>query len=41
LNAVTEIDAKILYPVHTEHPDAFNKVSKNVVLVNEGKRYEL
>lgn len=28
-----------LYPVHTEHPDAYRKVSKNMILVEEGKKY--
>ena len=41
LEAVSEINAKTLYPVHTEHPDMFKPVSKNVVLIDEGKRYEI
>lgn len=41
LDAVKQIDAKTLYPVHTEHPDAFNKVSKDVTVVEEGRRYEI
>ena len=31
LNAVKEIDTNTLYPVHTEHPDLYNKVSKNMI----------
>ena len=38
---VTEINAKTLYPVHTEHPDTFNKVSKNIIMIDEGKKYEI
>jgi len=41
LEAVSEIDAKTLFPVHTEHPDAYSKVSKNMVLIDEGKTYQL
>jgi len=41
LEAVSEIDAKTLYPVHSEHPDLFKKVSKNMILVKEGVRYDL
>ena len=39
LEAVSEISPKTLYPVHTEHPDLYNQVSKNMVLVEEGKKY--
>ena len=41
LDAVTEIGAKTLFPVHTEHPDAYRKVSKDMVLIEEGKTYQL
>ena len=41
LETVSEIGAKTLYPVHTEYPNEYKKVSKNVVLVEEGKRYDL
>src|SRR3989442_653497 len=41
LEAVREIDASTLYPVHTEHPDLYSKVSKNMVLVQEGVKYDL
>jgi ribonuclease J len=41
LEAVSEIGAKTLYPVHTEHPDAYKGVSKNMVLIEEGKKYNL
>jgi len=27
--------------VHTEHPDLYNQVSKNMILVEEGKKYDL
>jgi len=41
LAAVSVIDAKTLYPVHTEHPNLYKKVSKNLVNVIEGKKYDL
>jgi len=41
LKAVSEIDAKSLYPIHTEHPEAYKSVSKNMILVDEGKKYDL
>ncbi|MCH7646996.1 MAG: MBL fold metallo-hydrolase [Thaumarchaeota archaeon] len=37
--AVKTINAKTLFPVHTEHPDAYNKVAKNMTIVQEGKKY--
>ncbi len=41
LEAVKEINAKTIYPIHTEHPKSFESISKNVVIVQEGIRYEL
>ena len=41
LDIVTTVNAKTLFPVHTEHPEAYRKVSKNMVLVEEGKKYSL
>jgi len=41
LDAVTKINAKMLFPVHTEHPEAYRKVSKNMTLVEEGVKYDL
>lgn len=41
LEAVSEIEAKTLYPVHTEHPDLYKKVSKNIILIKEGAKYDL
>jgi len=32
---------KTLYPVHTEHPDLYKKVSKNMVLIDEGEKYKI
>lgn len=41
LDVVSEIDAKVLYPVHSEQPDLYRKVSKNMVDVEEATRYDL
>jgi ribonuclease J len=41
LNIVAEIDSKMLYPIHTEHPELYQKVSKSVTLVEESKKYEV
>ncbi|MEK0325989.1 MAG: MBL fold metallo-hydrolase RNA specificity domain-containing protein, partial [Nitrosopumilus sp.] len=41
LKAVSDINAKTVYPVHTEHPDAFRKVSDNIVKIDEGVKYDL
>jgi len=41
LDVVTTVDAKMLYPVHTEYPDAYKKVSKNLTIVEEGTKYDL
>ncbi|WP_010190732.1 MBL fold metallo-hydrolase [Candidatus Nitrosarchaeum limnium] len=41
LTAVSEIDAKMLFPVHTEHPDAYKKIAKGITIVEEGVKYDL
>jgi ribonuclease J len=40
-NVVSEIGAKTLYPIHTEHPEMYKKVADSVVLISEGKKYDL
>ena len=40
LEAVSEISVKTLYPVHTDHPNIFEKVAKNRILIN-GVMHEL
>jgi len=39
--AVKEINAKTLFPIHSEHPEMYQKISKNMVLIDEEKKYEL
>lgn len=41
LEAVSEINAKTLYPVHTVHPELYQKISKNMILIQEGMKYNL
>jgi len=41
LDVVKTIDAKMLYPIHTEHPEAYKSVTKKITLVEEGKKYEI
>ena len=41
LEAVSSIGADVLYPIHTEHPDLFGKVSKKTVCVQEAERYSI
>ena len=41
LDAVGEIGARSIYPVHTEHPEAFRKIRGEIVRIDEGARYAL
>ncbi|MGI0010829.1 MAG: hypothetical protein ACREAE_05465 [Nitrosopumilaceae archaeon] len=42
LEAVSEIEAKMLFPIHTEHPEAYKVVVvPKITLVKEGLKYEL
>lgn len=41
LQIVEEINARTLYPVHTEHPEVYKKAVKNVVQVSEAQTYYL
>ena len=41
LDAVKEIDAKMLFPIHTEHAELYKVHIPNVILVKEGARYDL
>jgi len=41
LEAVSEIGAKTVYPIHTEHPELFSRVSDGVVMVEEAKRHDI
>ena len=41
LETVSEISPKNLYPVHTEHPDAYTKATDKITIVQEGTKYDL
>jgi len=41
LDIVKTIDAKMLFPIHTEHPDAYKKITDKITIVDEGKKYNL
>jgi len=41
LDVVKTIDAKMLFPIHTEHPDAYKKVTDKITIVDEGKKYKI
>ena len=38
---VKEIDAKMLFPVHTEYPDVYKKITRNITLIDVEKKYLL
>lgn len=39
IDIAKEINAKRVFPVHTEHPDLFKAASNNITLVEEAKKY--
>jgi len=41
LDIVKDIDAKMLYPIHTEHPTEYVKVTNKMTVVEAGKKYTL
>jgi len=41
LEMVKEIDAKMLYPIHTDHPDGYKKVTDKITLIKLGKKYTI
>ena len=41
LQIVDEINARTLYPVHTEHPEIYKRSCKNIIEVIEGRSYSL
>lgn len=38
---VKEIDAKVLFPVHTEHPEMYVRATRNMTVVKEGETYSV
>ena len=41
LDMVKEIDAKMLYPIHTDHPEEYKKITDKITIVEQGKKYIL
>ena len=41
LDVVKTIDAKMLFPIHTEHPTEYVRVTNKITVVEEGKKYQL
>lgn len=41
LEAVRGINARTIYPIHTEYPKLYESVSNNTVIVQEGIKYEI
>lgn len=41
IEAVREIGAKTLYPIHTEHPDAYVGTVPKITIVKEGVKYKI
>jgi ribonuclease J len=38
---VKDIDAGMLFPVHTEHPEMYVRATRKMTVVEEGKAYTL
>ena len=41
LEIVQSIDSDMLFPIHTESPDSYKKVTEKLTIVQEAKKYEL
>ena len=41
MDMVKEIDAKMLFPVHTEYPTEYVKVTNKINIVEVNKKYEI
>jgi len=41
LAMVKDIDAKMLFPIHTEKPEAYKKITDKITIVDEGKKYKI
>jgi ribonuclease J len=39
LEAVSQIETKTIFPIHTEHPEKFRKISDKIHDVKEGQKY--
>jgi len=41
VDMVKEINAKNLYPIHCEQPEAYKRIANNMTLILEGRKYEI
>jgi mRNA degradation ribonuclease J1/J2 len=41
IQVVSEINPKIIFPIHTEHPEVYQKNVSNVTIVKEWIQYPL
>jgi len=41
MDMVKEIDAKMLYPIHTDHPEEYKKITDKITIVEQGKKYTI
>jgi len=41
LDMVKEIDAKMLYPIHSEHPEEYKKITDKITMVGLNKTYKI
>ena len=41
IDMVKQIDAKMLFPIHTEHPREYMRITDNISIVELNKKYEL
>ncbi|MBL77251.1 MAG: MBL fold metallo-hydrolase [Chloroflexi bacterium] len=41
LDIVKDIDSDMLFPIHTESPESYKKVTEKLTIVQEAKKYEL
>ena len=41
LEAVSEINSKMLCPIHTQHPEEYKKITKEITIIKEAVKYPL
>lgn len=41
LEIVKEINSKMIYPIHTEHPTEYKKITDKITIVEQGKKYTI
>jgi len=41
MEIVKDIDAKMLFPIHTEHPTEYVRATNKITIVESNKKYEI